>query len=153
MRKRCVLLLMPLLFTACDNNLTDPSPLIPSVAGNYAGTTSYSDSFVCRTTTSVTQNGSTVSIGPLQLSGPLEGQNGACPNTGIPLRETTINESGSLGPTGGTFSQGTCFFSYSATGGFVERDLRISLYAISVHSMSTNECNAELRLTINLTRQ
>jgi len=147
MSRPCVLMLLPVLFAGCGNNLTDPSTqipsVVPSVAGQYSGTTRISESpgaIVWSTTTSVTQSGTTVSVEPLQLSG------GQCPSS-IPFGETTIDKAGSLGTKSGTFSQCHCVYNYVATGGFIQRDLQISL-----HATSPTECY-DLRLTINLTRQ
>jgi hypothetical protein len=64
-----------------------------------------------------------------------------------------------LGTKSGTFSYGTCTYNYGATGGFVERDLRISLHAVSPSTATLKEDELpadgcyDLRLTINLTRQ
>jgi hypothetical protein len=152
MKQLCVLLLVPLLFAACESNVTKPSPPsppIPSVAGHYyAGT--IQGNYWGPITTSVTQSGTTVTIEPLQVS------NGRCPLT-IPFGETTIDETGSFGKKSGTFSWCDCFYYYDATGGFVERELRISLHAstnspLDEYDFPVDGCY-DLRPAINLTRQ
>jgi hypothetical protein len=75
----------------------------------------------------------------------------------IPFGETTIDETGSFGTKFGTFSYCSCLYHYTATGGFVERELRISLQAstsaeLDEHDFPVDGCYG-LRLPINLTRQ
>lgn len=146
MKKLGVLFLAPLLLAACsgDDDLTGPNST-PSVAGNYSGTTSITlpeinQTISCPTTTSVTQSGSTVSIAPLQLGGD-------CGALSVPLGQGTIDATGSLGSETGTYSEPSCgTYSYTASGGFFGRDLRLSLNATSAACLNMN-------MTINLTRQ
>ena len=148
LRGLCVLLLVSSIVTACGDgggsDLTGPSNSIPSVAGNYSGTTTItfpelSQTFSCPTTTSVTQSGSTVSIAPLQLRGD-------CGTLSLPLGQSTIDATGSLGSDSGTYSEPSCgTYSYTSSGGFFGRDLRLSLNATSATCWNMN-------MTINLTR-
>ena len=150
--RRVLPLLVPLLCAACADSVTEPSPPIPSVAGNYAGTTLPGTPLFGPTTTSVTQSGTLVTIEPLQIS------SGLCP-TSIPFSTTTIDQTGSFGTKSGTFSYCRCLYHYTATGGFGERDLQISLRASSPSTATLGEDELppdgcyNLRLTINLTRQ
>ena len=149
MRKRCALLLVPLLLAACDGNLTAPnSPPVPSVAWSYSGTISLGP-ILCATTTSVTQSGSSVAIGPLQV--------GECINiptnslfglSSIPLSQTTIDETGRLGQVSGTLANHRCGYSYWGTPSF-DPNLRMDLI---MYPASEETCYG-LRLTVNLTRQ
>lgn len=149
MRKLCALL--PLLAVVCGcgggNDITGPSnngTRIPSVAGNYSGNTSVTfpelaRTVVCPTTTSVTQSGGNLSIAPLQLGG-------ACGNVSAPIGSTTIDATGSLGQDSGSYSDPSCgTYSYTASGGFFGRDLRMSFIATSRTCYNMN-------MTINLTK-
>jgi hypothetical protein len=145
MRKLFVLALVPLLFTACgdDNDLTGPSGF-PSVAGNYSGTTTIvapelGESLVCPTTTSVTQSGSSVNIAPLVLGGDCGGQS-------IPVGPMTIDANGSLGAGSGTYTEPSCgTYDYTASGGFFDRTLQMSIIATSATCFNLN-------MTINVAR-
>jgi hypothetical protein len=138
-----------LLASACGdgggNEITGPSNRIPSVAGNYSGTTSItfpelSRTVTCPTTTSVTQSGSTVSIAPLQLSG-------QCGALSIPFGQMTIDTTGALGQDTGSFFEPSCggTYNYSGSGGFFGRDLRLS-------AVYTSRTCYNMNFTINLTR-
>ena len=129
MRKRCALLLGPLLLAACDGNPTAPdSPAVQSVAGSYSGTVSIGG-IICATTTSVTQNGSYVAIAPLQvgecINAPTNSFVSSFGLSSIPLSQTTIDETGRFGQVSGTLPNDHCAYSYYGTGG-LSRDLRIS---------------------------
>lgn len=102
----------------------------PQVAGNYSGsvTVVYPElavSFVCPASTAVTQSGGNVSLAPLVLSG-------QCGGLSIPFGSTTIDTTGSMGNVSGTTSGGSCgTYSYTASGGFFGRELRMSMNATS----------------------
>jgi len=153
MRTRCALLLVPLLLGACDSNPTAPnSPPVPFVAGSYSGTVRTSDAgVICATTTSVTQSGSSVTIGPLQVGECINGPTNFAEYLGlsnIPFSRTTIDETGRLGPVNGTLPNSLCGFSYWATPSF---DPNLRMYLI-VDPASEETCYG-LRLTVNLTKQ
>ena len=126
------------------NTITGPSNRIPSVAGNYSGTTSITfpelGQFVtCPTTTSVTQSGSTVTIAPLELRG-------ECGTVSIPVGAITIDGTGSLGSDTGTTTSESCgTYTYTGSGGFSGRELRISF-------VYTSKSCHNMNMTINLTR-
>ncbi len=109
-----------------DNAVSGPSNNIPTVAGNYSGSTNIVvggiGSGTCPTTTSVTQSGSAVSIAPLQLRG------AECGNSSIPMGDFVIDSTGSLGlkPATGTTPCGP--YNITGSGGFLGRDLRLSIY-------------------------
>ena len=131
------------------NNLTGPTNTFPSVAGNYAGTTTITfpevnQTLSCPTTTSVAQTAGTgsVSIAPLQLGGGCA----AAGLTSLPVGSVTIDRTGAFPNENGTTSGGSCgTYDYVASGGFFGRDFRISM----VHSSPT--C-LDFNTTINLTR-
>jgi hypothetical protein len=91
-----------------------------------------------------------VTIEPLQVS------SGLCP-VSIPFGTTTIDETGSFGMKSGTFSFCHCLYGYMAGGGFVERELRISLQLSTISPLDQYDFPVdgcyELVLAINLTRQ
>jgi hypothetical protein len=141
--------LVALVATGCgsDSNLTGPSSGIPNVAGNYRGTTTISypelsATVTCDTSTSVTQGtGGSINLAPLQLGGECA-QLGL---TSIPLGATSIDSTGALASESGT-SNATCgVYSYSMSGGFFGRDLRVS------GLFNSNSCY-DFNITINLTR-
>ena len=140
-------MLIPALFTiACGNgsSLIGPSDQIPNVAGSYTGTTTitfpelrYSAS--CATTTSVTQtSGGRISIAPLQLRG------GECGVMSIPLGDATIDSTGSLGQSSGTYSESCGVYTWVASGGFFGRNLQGSF-------VYTSRTCYNMNVTINLT--
>jgi hypothetical protein len=94
----------------------------------------------CPTTTSVTQSGSRISIAPLQLMG-------LCGALSLPLGDSIIGPTGSLGSESGTHFEPSCggTYNYSFSGGFFGRDLRMSLSATSSVCFNMN-------MTVNLTR-
>ena len=147
-----------------------PTPQIPNVAGNYAGTTTVTfpelaASVSCPTTTTVTQSGSTVNIAPLVLGG-------ECGNLSLPVGQETIDNTGNIqGENSGTFDEPSCGrYTFTprqgertrppgapitghaiprgtaeGSGGFFGRDLRLSMSATSTTCLNMN-------LTITLTR-
>ena len=125
---------------------TSPSgPQYPSVAGNYAGSTTMAfpelnQSVSCPTTTRVTQSGGSISVAPLVLGG-------SCGNVSIPVGSATIDTLGSLqGSTVGTYNDPSCgTYNWTSSGGFFGRDLRMSINAISSTCYNFN-------MTINLSR-
>ena len=153
MRRLFALLPVLALTAACGggNDITGPtvnstpSSRVPSVAGNYFGTTSISfpelaRSVSCSTTTTVSQSGSSVNLAPLQMGG-------GCGVTSIPLGSATIDASGSIGNESGSYNEPSCgLYTYSVSGGFFGRDLRISMIANSRTCYNMN-------ITINLTKQ
>jgi hypothetical protein len=145
--KKILVLCLALLPVACGgegggNDITGPSTRTPNVAGNYSGTTTVvfpelGRTASCPTTTSVTQSGNTVSIAPLQLGGD-------CGGVSIPLGQTTIDATGSLGSETGSITDTCGVYNYTASGGFFGREMRLSMIATS------NTC-WNMNLTINLT--
>ena len=153
MRKRCALLLVPLLLAACDGNPTAPnSPPVPSVAGSYSGTVRTSDAgVICATTTSVAQSGSSVAIGSLQVGECINGPTNFAEYLGlsnIPFSQTTIDETGRLGQVSGTLPNSRCGFSYWATPSF---DPNLRMYLMM--DPADEETCYGMRLTVNLTRE
>src|SRR5262249_13956149 len=147
MRNRIGLVILLILTVACSNNSpTGPSNSIPNVTGNYSGTTNVTypelgRSVTCPTSTSVTQSGSTVNIAPLVLTGP-------CGNQSVPFGQVSIDATGAIdsGSGSGTYNEPSCgTYSYTGSGGFFGRDLRISLIYNSQTCYNFN-------LTINLSR-
>lgn len=131
MKKLCSVLLPLVLVVACggegggSNNLTGPSSTIPNVAGNYSGTTTITFPEVprtisCPSSTSITQGQfGNINIAPIVITG-------ACGNLSLPVGEATINSTGSLGNESGTFTDTCGVYNYTASGGFVGRELRMS---------------------------
>jgi hypothetical protein len=70
---------------------------------------------------------------------------GECGTMSAPLGEVIIDATGSLGQESGTFSDSCGVYSYTASGGFFGRDLRMSLVATSRTCWNMN-------MTINLSR-
>jgi uncharacterized protein (DUF2147 family) len=112
-------------------SIPTPTP-IPTVAGNYAGsgTIAYpelGESAVCAATTTITQAGSTVNLGNI-VGG------GRCSGSGFPAREVTIDTNGAIvGGTTGSYLDPDCggTYSYTLSGSFSGRDLRLSVSAVS----------------------
>lgn len=136
-----------LLVTGCGGGSpTSPDGAqYPSVAGNYSGTTTVvfpelNQSVSCSTTTSVTQSGASINMAPLVLGG-------ACGNVSIPVGAGTIDTLGALqGSTSGTYDEPSCGrYSWTGSGGFFGRELRMSIVATSTTCLNFN-------MTINLTR-
>jgi hypothetical protein len=148
MRKAWLVLPLLMLTIACgdgNDSLTGPTNTIPNVAGNYSGSTTITFpelnvSTSCPTTTSVTQSGGgNINIAPLQVR---------CPDLGplsLPIGEATIGATGSLGSESGSFSMECGVYTYSGSGGFFGRDLRLSLTYVSTTCLNMN-------ITINLAR-
>ena len=127
MRKRCVLLLVPLLCAACESNPAEPSPptpLIPSVAGNYAGTLSFSDS------ASLSRNniGNAKRLDGQHRASAVERTTEHSVPHGHPVRGDDDRQDRFVGnEVRNVFIRAPVLYHYGATGGFVERDLRISV--------------------------
>ena len=147
MRALVVLTFMALTTVACggDGAGTAPTPTIPNVTGNYSGAMSIffpelGDRISCPTTTTVTQNGGTVTFSPMQLSGQCQGMS-------VPLGQTTIDATGALPGESGSYHDSSCggVYNYTASGGFFGRELRWS--AIYISSVCYN-----MNVSINLSR-
>lgn len=118
---------------------TAPTPTIPQVSGSYTGTITVNLPEVpvsrsCPANTSVTQSGSTVSIAPIILGG-------TCGNISLPLGQVTIDTTGAItGQNTGTFFEPSCGgnYTYSASGGFFGRELRLSMTATSAVCLNFN---------------
>ena len=117
-----------------------PTPVpLPQVAGNYAGsgTIAYpelGESASCSARTTVIQSGSTVNLGNI-VGG------GQCSGSGFPAREVTIDTNGTIiGGTTGTFFDADCggTYSYTLSGSFAGRDLRLSVSATSTTCWNYN---------------
>jgi hypothetical protein len=146
---KVIVTLSSLVFSiACgeSSSPTAPTPSIPNVAGNYSGSLSIAlpelgQTLTCPGTTTVTQSGSTVSLAPIALSG-------VCAGLSIPLGSGTIDATGNLtgGTTSGSYTDPSCgTYSYTGSGGFFGRDLRISMVATSRTCYNMN-------ITINMSR-
>lgn len=104
----------------------------PTVSGSYSGTVVFTfpelrTSVTCPANTTVTQSGRTVSIAPIVTSG-------QCAGMSIPFGQTTIDNTGAIegGSSTGSYTDPSCgTYSYSASGGFFGRELRVSLSATS----------------------
>lgn len=128
------------LLSACGGDSpTAPTPQIPNVVGSYTGTITVTLPEVpasrdCPASTSVTQSGSTVSVAPIVLGG-------TCGNLSLPVGQQTIDATGAFtGPTTGTFFEPSCGgnYTYTASGGFFGRELRISMTATSAICLNFN---------------
>jgi hypothetical protein len=132
--------------SACGSDSPTSPGRIPSVAGTYSGSTTFvfpelGQSTSCATSTTVTQSGATVNIAPLLLEG-------ACGGLSLPVGQVTIDSTGAiLGDNTGSFFEPSCGGTYdvTASGGFVGRELRMSMAAKSQTCLNFN-------LTINLSR-
>jgi hypothetical protein len=108
-------------------------PSIPTVAGNYAGSGTLvypelGESAVCTATTTITQAGSIVNLGNIRGGGPCSG------GSGFPAGEVTIDTNGAIvGGTTGSYFDTDCggTYSYTLSGSFSGRDLRLSVSAAS----------------------
>ena len=103
----------------------------PSVAGNYSGTTvltypELSETYSCPTNTAVTQNGGQLTIAPFVL-------NGVCGGISVPFGAAVIDTSGEfVAATSGSFNDPECgTYNYTFSGGFFNRELRMSMRATS----------------------
>ena len=131
MRRTIIAVVMVCLTAACGGNgPTGPSSSIPNVVGTYSGNVTITFPELtaqvnCPSSTSVTQSGATVSIAPLVLRG-------ECGSQSIPLGQVEIDATGSIGSESGTFNDPSCGnYTYSASGGFFGRELRLSMTATS----------------------
>lgn len=122
-----------LLLTGCGGggSPSAPTPQIPNVVGSYSGNATFTfpelrQTMTCPANTSVTQSGSTVNVAPIIL-------NGQCGGISIPFGQATIDNTGALqGNSSGTYNDPSCgTYSYTASGGFFSRELRISVTATS----------------------
>lgn len=115
-----------------------PTPQIPNVIGSYAGSMTLvrpevQSSLTCPASTTVTQSGSTVTIAPIVLGG-------VCGVLSIPVGQAVIDTTGAItGSNTGTFFEPTCGgYSYTASGGFFGRELRLSMSATSATCLNFN---------------
>jgi hypothetical protein len=142
---------------ACGSNSSPAAPTAagpPNVAGNYSGTVTFSyptlgQTLTCPTQTSVTQNGSTVTISPLVFSG-------SCANLGsLPVGDNPLSTTGSLGTvTVNNLFVSACngFYNVSGSGGFFGSTLQFSFSYL----VQSGPCTTQLgnfTLTGNLTKQ
>lgn len=123
-----------------------PGPSYPSVGGNYSGPVTFTFpeaqlTVNCQASTSVTQSGASVSIAPIVLTGQY------CTGLTVPVGSMTIDTTGSFGTAiSGTYNEPTCgTYTYSASGGFFGRELRMSMTATSATCLNMN-------ISITLTR-
>ena len=147
MKVVCSVAVVALLLAGCGGESpTAPSgPQYPSVAGNYAGTTTMSfpelfQTLSCPTTTSVTQTGASVNVAPLVLGG-------QCAGTSIPFGAATIDSNGAFQGQGSTtFTDPDCgTYNVTGSGGFFGRELRISIVATSATCYNFNMTMTLLR--------
>jgi hypothetical protein len=145
--RRLAVVVFAVLFAACGGSegtkVTGPSSTIPNVAGNYSGNTTVSlpelgQSVTCPTSTSVTQSGSTISIAPLVLSG-------SCGNMSLPMGQRTIDATGGFGQTTATYNDTCGTYNLVGSGGFFDREMRLSVNATSSTCYNFN-------LTVSLSR-
>lgn len=128
----CVLLAGLLAVSCGGGSPTAPTPSIPTVSGSYAGssTTTFPElqvTVTCPASTTITQSGSTVSIAPVILKG-------QCGDLSVPVGQVTIDTTGAIdgGSARGTYNEPSCgIYSYTASGGFFGRELRVSVSATS----------------------
>lgn len=116
---------------ACSSGTAPTSPTqYPDVAGTYTGsvTVSFPDlarSISCLASTAVTQSGATLNIAPIVLGGP-------CGNLSIPMGAERIDQLGALSaPATGTIIDTCGTSTYTASGGFFGRELRLSMAVAS----------------------
>ena len=132
MRRSALYVIVTLAISACGGDSPSaPSPNIPSVSGRYAGNATLAAPQVdarvtCPASTNVTQSGKTVSIAPIVLTG-------ECGSISIPVGQVTIDATGAIdGSASGSFNEPGCgTYDYVGSGGFVDRELRISISATS----------------------
>jgi hypothetical protein len=125
---------------------TKPSSTIPTVAGSYSGTATFTFPEVpstvnCPASTTITQSGATVNIAPIVLAGD-------CGNVSIPLGQATIDQTGAIngGSATGTNTDPSCgTYNYTASGGFFGKEFRLSMSATSSTCLNFN-------FTMTLTR-
>jgi hypothetical protein len=132
-----ILILISLVACGGGSSPSSPSiptpPPIPTVAGNYAGSGTIvypelGESAVCTATTTITQAGSIINLGNIVGGGPCSG------GSGFPAREVTIDTNGTIvGGTTGSYFDTDCggTYSYTLSGSFSGRDLRLSVSAVS----------------------
>ena len=148
----CTFLL--LIATACgsSNPAAPTASGPPNVVGNYSGTATFTYITLgrvlsCPATTSVNQNGNSVSIAPIVLSG-------TCATLGsIPFGSATIDNTGSLGNSGNIVVALPPCGNYNAvaSGGFFGNTLQFSLN----YTAQTTACVSTLgnfSITGNLSR-
>jgi large exoprotein involved in heme utilization and adhesion len=132
MRRSGLCVIVTLMVSACGGDSPSaPSPDIPSVIGRYAGNATLAapeldKRVTCPASTSVTQSGKTVSIAPIVLTG-------ECGRITIPVGQVTIDATGAIdGSASGSFNEPGCgTYDYVGTGGFFDREFRISIAATS----------------------
>lgn len=129
---RPLFLLAVLALGACGGSSSPaaPTPTYPQVAGSYSGTIAIAfpeipTSVSCFASTAVTQSGSSVNIAPIVLGS-------SCANMSIPMGPQTIDTTGAItGSQTGTFPDTCGTYTYTASGGFFGRELRLSITATS----------------------
>jgi hypothetical protein len=114
-----------------SNGVTGSSAAtMPQVAGSYFGTLDIffpelGMSVSCPTSTVVTQTGSTISLTPFVAGGDCDGMS-------VPVGFRSIDSNGAVPNESGSFNDPDCgIYSYSASGGFVGRELRFTVNATS----------------------
>lgn len=130
-----LLTVLTLFVAGCGGSPTSPGGTqvggYPSVAGNYSGTTvmtfpELSETVSCPTTTAVTQDGGQLTIAPFIL-------NGVCGGASVPAGPAVIDSSGALiAASSGSYNDPDCgTYNYTFSGGFFDRELRMSMNATS----------------------
>lgn len=131
-----VLAFVALFAAGCGGSPTSPggsqSGQYPAVAGSYSGTTvltfpELSETVSCPTTTAVTQSGAQLTIAPFVLSGD-------CGGVSVPLGAALIDRQGAfVAASSGSFNDPECgTYNYTFSGGFFDRELRMSMRATSL---------------------
>jgi hypothetical protein len=114
---------------------------MPQVAGSYVGTLDITFpelgiSLSCPTSTVVTQSGSTVSLTPIVAGG-------ECDGMGVPVGFRSIDNNGAVPDESGSYNDPDCgTYTYSASGGFVGRELRFTVTATSTTCWNMNIAGA-----------
>lgn len=135
MKAVLVLTLITLVAAGCGGSPTSPgsaqSGQYPSVAGSYSGTTvmtfpELSETVSCPTTTAVTQSGPQLTMAPFVLSGD-------CGGVSVPMGAALIDREGAfVAASSGSFNDADCGnYNYTFSGGFFDRELRMSMRATS----------------------
>lgn len=135
MKVALVLTLITFVVAGCGGSPTSPggaqSGQYPSVAGSYSGTTvvtfpELSETVSCPTTTAVTQSGAQLTLAPFVL-------NGDCGGLSVPMGTALIDRAGAfVAASSGSFNDPECgIYTYTFSGGFFDRELRMSMRATS----------------------
>ena len=136
-RGRFVMVAAAVTLVACDKSPTAPS--VPQVAGSYTGTVTLvfpelAVSGTCPGNTTVTQSGSTVNIAPIILGG-------ECGNLSLPVGQAQIDSTGAIvsGGNSDSFTDPSCgVYNVTGSGGFFNRELRMSVNATSATCWNLN---------------